>query len=139
MREHRYQFIIGNTKIPLFFAPSQNPNQFVIKKKKAWNRTQTIGGYTYEHWGKEPAIMKVRMLIRKDDFVGNFLGRTSVLDLKDPLITTELKILNTLYELDRRKLAALGKNNTANIQAIIEPDFFPEARIPTTNTSTIIM
>ena len=112
MREHRYQFIIGNTKIPLFFAPSQNPNQFVIRKKKAWNRTQTIGGYTYEHWGKEPAIMKVRMLIRKDDFIGNFFGRTSVLDLKDPLITIELKMLNMLYELDRRKLVALYKNNT---------------------------
>ena len=29
--EHAYQFIIGNTKVPLFYMPSQNPSLIELK------------------------------------------------------------------------------------------------------------
>jgi len=104
--EHAYQFIIGNTKVPLFYMPSQNPNSMNITNKKEFNRTQTIGGQAFEHWGEQPAIMDVTMRIRKNSFAGNIVGiyKENKYDLEDPMICTELEIMEAIYHLDRHPI-----------------------------------
>lgn len=104
--EHAYQFIIGNTKVPLFYMPSQNPNSMNITNKKEFNRTQTIGGQAFEHWGEQPAIMDVTMRIRKNSYAGNIVGiyKENKYDLEDPMICTELEIMSAIYHLDRHPI-----------------------------------
>ena len=68
---HRYPFIIGNIRIPLFFKFIQNPNKLTFSMKKEYKETKTIGGYVFEHWGKKPTILKVDVLIKKDSSLTN--------------------------------------------------------------------
>lgn len=105
-REHAYQFIIGNTKVPLFYMPFQNPNIMELTHKKEFNRTQTIGGQAFEHWGEQPTIMHVSMRIRKNSYAGNIIGtyQERRYDLEDPMVCTELEMMKLMYHLDRRKL-----------------------------------
>ena len=103
---HAYQFIIGNTKVPLCYMPSQNPNSMNIINKKEFNRTQTIGGQAFEHWGEQPAIMEVTMRVRKNSFAGNLIGiyKEKKYDLEDPMLCTEMEILQAVYHLDRHPI-----------------------------------
>lgn len=104
--EHAYQFIIGNTKVPLFYMPFQNPNIMELTHKKEFNRTQTIGGQAFEHWGEQPTVMHVSMRIRKNSNAGNIIGiyNEKKYDLEDPMVCTELEMMKLMYHLDRRKL-----------------------------------
>lgn len=104
--EHTYQFIIGNTKIPLFYMPFENPNIMRLSDKKEYDRTQTIGGQVFEHWGEQPQVMHIEMKIRKNSSAGNLIGvyDDKRYDLEDPMVCTELELLKMLYHLDRRKL-----------------------------------
>lgn len=104
--EHAYQFIIGNTKLPFFYMPYENPNIMEITNKKEYNRTQTIGGQAFEHWGEQPALMHVSMRIRKNSYSGNIIGlyNDKKYDLEDPMFCTELEVMQMMYKMDRRKL-----------------------------------
>lgn len=104
--EHAYQFIIGNTKAPLFYMPFENPNVMDISDKKEYQRTQTIGGQVFEHWGEQPAVMNITMRIRKNSYAGNLVGiyKDQRYDLEDPMICTELEVMQMIYHLDRRPL-----------------------------------
>lgn len=104
--EHAYQFIIGNTKIPLFYMPYENPNIMELTDKKEFQRTQTIGGQAFEHWGDQPQTMHVSMRIRKNSYAGNIIGvyNEKRYDLEDPMICTELEMMKMMYYLDRRKM-----------------------------------
>lgn len=126
--EHAYQFIIGNTKVPLFYMPFENPNVMDITNKKEFQRTQTIGGQVFEHWGSQPRTMNITMRIRKNSYAGNLIGvyDGKRYDLEDPMICTELELLQMIYNLDRRKLrwtikdgitGALSKNKDASTPA----------------------
>lgn len=104
--EHAYQFIIGNTKLPFFYMPYENPNIMEITNKKEYNRTQTIGGQAFEHWGEQPALMHVSMRIRKNSYSGNIVGlyNDKKYDLEDPMFCTELEVMQMMYKMDRRKM-----------------------------------
>lgn len=104
--EHAYQFIIGNTKAPLFYMPFENPNVLDVSDKKEFQRTQTIGGQVFEHWGEQPATLNITMRIRKNSFAGNMVGiyKEQRYDLEDPMICTELEVMQMIYHLDRRPL-----------------------------------
>ena len=105
--EHAYPFIIGNVKIPFFYQPYYNPNKVTFTSKKAYNRTQTIGGNVFEAWGKDPVIMRVEMTVKKQDFLGGVIGVYKDLGVEDPLICTEMMILQRLFEFDQRKLKSV--------------------------------
>lgn len=104
--EHAYQFIIGNTKLPFFYMPYENPNVMEITNKKEFNRTQTIGGQAFEHWGEQPAMMHISMRIRKNSYSGNIIGlyNDKKYDLEDPMFCTELEVMQMMYKMDRHKL-----------------------------------
>lgn len=104
--EHAYQFIIGNTKLPLFYMPFENPNVMRLTDKKEFDRTQTIGGQVFEHWGEQPQVMHVSMRIRKNSSAGNIIGiyNEKKYDLEDPMVCTELEMMKLMYHMDRRKL-----------------------------------
>ena len=96
--EHAYQFIIGNTKIPLFYMPYENPNIMELTDKKEFQRTQTIGGQAFEHWGDQPQTMHISMRIRKNSYAGNIIGlyNEKRYDLEDPMICTELEMMKMM-------------------------------------------
>jgi hypothetical protein len=103
----RYPVIIINNKLPLFFKFPENPQVIDIQSRKLYNQTRTLGGYVYEHWGKEPTVLRVKGWLRK---------RTSSIfdsedpadsDSTDPLINTDLFKLRQLYETDRRKIKSI--------------------------------
>lgn len=104
--EHAYQFIIGNTKVPLFYMPFENPNVMDVTHKKEYNRTQTIGGQVFEHWGEQPRNLSISMRIRKNSYAGNLVGiyDDKRYDLEDPMVCTELEVMKLIYNMDRRKL-----------------------------------
>lgn len=106
--EHAYPFIIGNVKVPLFYVPSQNPNVMTITDTKEFNRTQTIGGQAFEHWGEQPATMSISMRIVKNSYGGNLIGiyNDKKYGLEDPMICTELELLKAIYHMDRRRLSS---------------------------------
>lgn len=102
--EHAYPFIIGNVKIPFFYQPYYNPNKITFDSKKAYNRTQTIGGNVFEAWGKDPVELRIEMTVLKQDFLGGFIGQYKALGMEDPLVCTEMLVLQRMFEFDQRKL-----------------------------------
>lgn len=108
--DHAYPFIIGNTKIPFFYIPYENPNVLTVTDRKAYNRTQTIGGQVFEHWGKQPTILNISMRVLKNDFLGNVIGIYKDLGFQDTMISSELEVLKRLYELDQRYIKDLSSS-----------------------------
>lgn len=115
--EHAYPFIIGNVKIPFFYQPYYNPNKITFSSKKAYNRTQTIGGNVFEAWGKDPVELKIEMTVLKQESLGGVIGQYKSLGMEDPLICTELLILQRMFEFDQRKLKDLSTNVLETRQA----------------------
>lgn len=105
--EHAYPFIIGNTKLPYFLTPYYNPNKFDISTQKEYDRTQTIGGQVFEHWGKKPPIMHVETTILKNDFAGGYVGIYKNAQFDDPLFCSELDAFQRLFEMDQRYIKNL--------------------------------
>lgn len=111
--EHKYPVIIGNLRVPMLFTFSQNPNSITITMDKEFNQTQTLGGYTFEHWGKKPMILRGEVTIRKfndlDGFVGSYRdNRKYDLSRKngaDPIIVPEYVTLRTLFDIDQKRLS----------------------------------
>lgn len=106
--QHTYPFIIGNVKIPFFYQPNFNPNKITFTSKKAYNRTQTIGGNVFEAWGKDPVVMHVEMTVKKQDYAAGIIGVYQDLGVEDPFLCYEMAILQRLYEFDQRKLKDLS-------------------------------
>jgi len=108
---HKHPVIIGNIRIPMFFRFTQNPNNWKLAFQKEYQQTKTIGGYVFEHWGAKPATLSFDVHIKKDANLGNLIGyntKTTNWGLEDPTFSYELITLQTLYNLDQRKL----KGNT---------------------------
>lgn len=112
--QHTYPFIIGNVKIPFFYQPNFNPNKITFTSKKAYNRTQTIGGNVFEAWGKDPVVMRVEMTVKKQDYAAGIIGVYQDLGVEDPFLCYEMTILQRLYEFDQRKLKDLSSKENAN-------------------------
>lgn len=130
--EHKYPVIIGNLRVPMLFSFSQNPNDIVITMDKEYNQTQTLGGYTFEHWGKKPVILRGSVTIRKFNDVGGFIGNyrennkytLSRSHGADPIIVPEYVTLRTLFDIDQKRLSTkindwTSKNKTASATKVI--------------------
>lgn len=105
---HRHQVIIGNTRIPLFFRFTQNPNSLEFTFEKEYQETKTIGGYVFEMWGRKPVKIRGKVRIKKDSSLTQVLGintKTTNFNLEDSTYNPELMILQTLFNIDQRKLA----------------------------------
>lgn len=104
---HRHQVIIGNLKIPLFFRFTQNPNSLTFSMDKEFQQTKTIGGYVFEPWGRKPITIHGTVLIKKDNSWSRVLGindKKTNFDLEDGTYNPELLILQTLFNIDQRKM-----------------------------------
>lgn len=104
---HTHQVIIGNLQIPLFFRFTQNPNKLTFTMEKEYKQTKTIGGYVFEHWGKKPTIMRGTVLIKKEGSFAQLIGintKETGLDLEDKSFNPELFTLQTLFDVDQRKI-----------------------------------
>jgi len=95
--EQGWPFIIINTKLPIYFSFSQNPNVMDVSVRKVYQENRTIGGYVFEHWGKTPTTIHVEGIVRKDPDINGALS--------DALFSRELFVLRQLFELDKRKFA----------------------------------
>lgn len=107
---HKYPFIIGNVRIPLFFKFTQNPNNIKIAMKKEFQQTKTIGGYVFEHWGRQPVTMTGTVIIKKSHSLENFLGLntdSANLGVEDPMYSPELMTFQTLFDIDQRRIKQL--------------------------------
>lgn len=112
---HTHQVIIGNLRIPLLFQFTQNPNKFTFRLEKQYNQTQTVGGYVYEMWGKKPTILDGEVTIKKDNSAYRLLGlndKSVNFELGDYTMSSELLTLQTLFNIDQRKLAKSGMADT---------------------------
>lgn len=115
--QHTYPFIIGNVKIPFFYQPNFNPNKITFTSKKAYNRTQTIGGNVFEAWGKDPVVMHVEMTVKKQDYAAGIIGVYQDLGVEDPFLCYEMAILQRLYEFDQRKLKDLSTKSKGLVES----------------------
>jgi len=112
---HKHPVIIGNIRIPMFFRFTQNPNNWRLQFQKEYQQTKTIGGYIFEHWGAKPATLSFDVHIKKDANLGNLIGfntKTTNWGLEDPTFSYELITLQTLYNLDQRKLKGVTLSNS---------------------------
>ena len=78
-----------------------------IKMDKLYKETQTIGGYVFEMWGRKPITLSCDVLIRKDGSIDQLFGLNGNnvgLDLEDKAFCPELFTLQTLFNLDQRKM-----------------------------------
>ena len=108
---HKHPVIIGNIRIPLFFRFTQNPNNWKLQYKKEFKKTQTIGGYVFEHWGNQPAVLDFDVHIKKDSNLGQLVGTSTTtpnFGVEDPTFSWELITLQTLFNLDQRKYDLTG-------------------------------
>lgn len=118
--EHKYPVIIGNLRVPMLFTFSQNPNSITITMDKEFNQTQTLGGYTFEHWGKKPMILRGEVTIRKFNDLGGFVGayrENNKYNLSrkhgaDPIIVPEYVTLRTLFDIDQKRLSTFVNDVT---------------------------
>lgn len=104
---HRYPVIIGNIRIPMFFKFYQNPNKLTFSFKKDFQQTKTIGGYVFEHWGRQPINMHGEVLIKKSSSLSTFLGfntKDAQFGLEDAMYSPELMTLQTLFNIDQRRI-----------------------------------
>lgn len=105
---HAHQVIIGNLAIPLMFRFTQNPNSLTFSMEKEYRQTKTIGGYVFEHWGKKPTIMRGEVLIKKEGSIAQVFDvntKETGFDLEDKAFNPELFTLQTLFDVDQRKIA----------------------------------
>lgn len=113
--EHKYPFIIGNIRVPMLFTFSENPTSMRLDMDKEFNQTQTLGGYTFEHWGKKPTMLTGSVLIRKFGDVPGFVSMyrdNKDYDLQDPLLVPEYITLRTLFDIDQKRLYQITNNTT---------------------------
>jgi len=90
-------FIINET-VPLVLKMNPNPNSISIDRAKVYSKSQTLGGWVFEHWGEQPRTLRVR-------------GRTQpVLDKSNEGQNTDVGVeaalfaLQQVYSLDKRQL-----------------------------------
>lgn len=108
----KYPMIIVNETLPLVVLLNPNPNNISMDRAKVFSKTQTLGGWVFEHWGEQPRVLKVRGRTQTVLGTGN-----NLLTLPGPntMVGVELALysLQQIYNLDKRPgsgLFAMLKN-----------------------------
>ncbi len=85
----RHRLYIVNTSLPMGMMLTPNASNVSIRESKVYNRTRTVGGWTFEHWGDHPGNMTVSGIT----FTAK--PRTRV------LLETYVRLMRSLYKLDK--------------------------------------
>lgn len=93
----RFPMFIVNTTIPIVIQLLPNPKNISIDSNKIFSKTQTLGGWVYEHWGEQPQTIKVKG--RTQGLRGNFDNEISV--------EAALFQLQQIYRLDKRQTLSI--------------------------------
>lgn len=128
----KFQMIIVNTTLPLVVALNPNPNSISMDRSKVYSKTQTLGGWVFEHWGEQPRILKVRGRTKA------VLGDGSILALPGPNTTVGVEAalfsLQQIYNMDKRPTSGV----TGLLKDTIAQANIKLGGIPTTLTNTYI-
>lgn len=89
------KLIIFNTTLPQIVILDPGPQNIRINASKVYNRTRTLGGWIFEHWGENPEVMAV-----------NGITRAMTKD-RSLLVETAFFTLKQIYKLDKRQMSAL--------------------------------
>ena len=101
----RFPMFIVNSTIPIVVQMNPNPKNISIESAKIFSKTQTLGGWVYEHWGEQPQTIRIKG--RTHGLVGNFDNELG--------IEATLFQLQQLFRLDKREMLSVlprMKSNT---------------------------
>lgn len=103
----KFPMIIVNETLPLVLTLSPNPNSISIDRSKVFSKTQTVGGWVFEHWGEQPRILKVKG--RTQTILGSNGNNVLTTPGKNTIVGVEaaLMALQQIYNLDKRPAAGL--------------------------------
>lgn len=108
MAEGKHAFLIINVDLPMYLTLNPNPESMDISTKKVYSKTQTIGGWVFEHRGAEPDIMKVSgvtpAIIDIPDYINN-----TILTTRQVKVETYLVQLQQLVKLDKERVINFAK------------------------------
>lgn len=93
----RFPMVIANSTIPIVIQMNPNPKNISIDSAKVFSKTQTIGGWVFEHWGEQPQTIRVRGRTR--GLRGNFDNELE--------IEATMFQLQQLFRLDKREMLSL--------------------------------
>ncbi len=101
----RFPMYLVNQTIPVVVQMSPNPKNISIESAKIFSKTQTLGGWVFEHWGEQPQMIRVKGRTR--GLRGNFENELG--------IEATMFQLQQLFRLDKREMLSLlprMKSNT---------------------------
>jgi len=93
----RFPMFIINTSIPMMVQMNPNPKNISIESSKVFSKTQTLGGWVFEHWGEQPQTIRVKGRTR--GLMGNFDNELSV--------EAGLFKMQQLFRLDKREMTSM--------------------------------
>lgn len=98
----RFPMLVVNTNIPLVVQMTPNPKNISIDSAKQFSKTNTLGGWVFEHFGEQPSTLKCS---------GKTIGLSGNFD-------NELSVEAVLFRL--QQIYRLDKKETFNILPILK-------------------
>jgi hypothetical protein len=103
------RFTVINGTIPTFLPFTPNPISIDISSRKINTKSQTLGGWVFEHYGNAPDVMKVAgytmSRIPTDELITGILGNIST--DRQHYVEWFLFQLQQIYKLDKERMKAL--------------------------------
>ena len=93
----RFPMILVNTAIPIVVQMNPNPKNISISASKVFSKTQTLGGWVFEHWGEQPQTIRVK---------GRTSGLTGHFDNELAIEATLFK-LQQIYRMDKKEMLSI--------------------------------
>lgn len=124
----KFPMIIVNTSLPLLLQLKPSPNNISIDRNKVYSKTQTLGGFVFEHWGEQPRIMRVKGRTFPK------LGRNSDFSHSEAGVEAAMFALQQLYSLDKRSLVSI----TALAKSLLSGGMSALSKAPKTLSTTYI-
>lgn len=94
----KFPMFIVNETLPLVLKMNPNPNRISIDRSKVYSKSQTVGGWVFEHWGEQPRVLKVKGRTQP------VLGPGSPGENTDVGVEVAMLALQQIYNLDKRSL-----------------------------------
>lgn len=102
-----FPMVIFNSSLPLLIQLKPNPNSITINRRKVFSKTQTLGGFVFEHWGEQPREMHIKGRTYAK------LGTGSAFANSELGVEAALLGLQTLYALDKRPMVSVASRVTS--------------------------